>query len=67
MPPLKATDKIILLQGATQLPGQWNYSQVTTLVTLARTQFLDAFALGLPLTVVPLKDPINVLWKIEKR
>jgi hypothetical protein len=65
MPPLKDNDKIILLQGTTQLPGQWNYSQVTILVTQARTQFLEA--IGLPLTVVPLKDPTNVLWKIEKR
>jgi hypothetical protein len=67
MPPLKPTDKIVLVQGSTQLPSMWNYSQIDTAVDLARRQFLDAFALGLPLTVVPLKDPTSVLWKIEKR
>jgi hypothetical protein len=65
---LKPNDKIVLLAGGVAVPGrEWKFSQMNTAVDEIRREFLSpAGEITVPLAIVPLKTPTDVLWKIEK-
>jgi hypothetical protein len=64
---LKANDWIVLVKpDGTEVPGRrWRYSQCTAAVAEVGREFIDSPLL--PLLIVPLKSPTDVLWRIEKR
>jgi hypothetical protein len=61
----KAKDKILVIQGATTLPGTWTFDQLAAACAAAQNLFTNAPLL--PVVIVPLKSPTDILWKIERR